>query len=230
LNLTNTHQDEVPETVVSHTGWWASLKETRALKNLIPFGAIAAPVMLSAYFVITLFLGSENLKPGDSADSNSLALAGGSVELARIVLQEAAMNHQSKLQLDIDTKDMETLQSGMKRLDFDLSIPDALSAGYQLLGGRYCTIGGQLAAHLRLENRYSDSLPGAEKGTLDSADSSNSDSLRARSVFVTRSSANLEHIVDSSREFPGDVQVTSWKNGDLFFVLAEGLEVPSSIQ
>jgi len=137
LNLTNTRQDEVPETVVSHTGWWASLKESRALKNLIPFGAIAAPVMVSAYFVITLFLGSENLKPGDSADSNSLALAGGSVELARIVLQEAAMNHQSKLQLDIDTKDMETLQSGMKRLDFDLSIPDALSAGYQLLGGRW---------------------------------------------------------------------------------------------
>ena len=137
------------------------------------------------------------------------------------------MNHQSKLRLDIDTENMETLQSGMKRLDFDLSMPDALAAGYELLGGRYCTIAGQLAAHLRLENRYSDLPAIAVEGTLDVTDNQ---SFRARSVFVTRSSANLEHIVDSSKQFQGDVQVTSWKSGDLFYVLAEGLEAPINTQ
>ena len=208
-------------------GWWVSLQDSRLLRGLLPFGVIAAPAMVAAYFVVTLMLGSENLNRND-IEPGSLPLAdGGSVALARLVLQEAAMNHQSKLQLDIDTGDMETLQSGMQRLDFDLSIPDALAAGYELLGGRYCTLGGQLAAHLRLENRYTDLPPTVVKGMSGTSDP---ESLRARSVFVTRSSANLEHIVDSSKEFPGDVQVTSWKSGDLFYVLAEGLEVPSRIQ
>jgi len=181
--LTGSDQSLVSE-AIDDAGWWASVKQNRMVRSLIPFGVIAAPVMISAYFVVTVLVGSENHNRDDTADLNAMPLAGGSVELASLVLQEAAMNHQSKLQLDIDARDMDTLQSGMQRLDFDLSIPDALAAGYELLGGRYCTIGGQLAAHLRLENRHSEVSPGAAPGTSDSSDAQ---SFRARSVFVTRS-------------------------------------------
>ena len=74
-------------------------------------------------------------------------------DLRDLTIREAAMNHTSKLQLDVETSELELLTAKMEKLDFPITLPSQLKDRLSLIGGRYCTINGHLAAHLKFEDR-----------------------------------------------------------------------------
>ena len=75
------------------------------------------------------------------------------IDLRDLTIREAAMNHTSKFQLDVETSELELLTVKMEKLDFPITLPEQLKNRLSLLGGRYCTINGHLAAHLKFEDR-----------------------------------------------------------------------------
>lgn len=181
------------------------------LPTLAVFGLTAALVMQTGEFK----------KNTAEIDKNEVA----TLELSKLVLREAAINHRTKLQLDVRTSDVEVLQKSMGRLDFDLVLPEALTAGHELLGGRYCTLAGKLAAHLRLEDEGgTDSNLQINNAGLDQ------DSVRSRSLFVTRSTDENRQTMEMAEQFPESVHVSSWTQDGMLYVLAEGNETVSSVQ
>jgi len=74
-------------------------------------------------------------------------------DLRDLTIREAAMNHTSKLQLDVETSQLDLLTAKMEKLDFPITLPSQLKNKLSLIGGRYCTINGHLAAHLKFEDR-----------------------------------------------------------------------------
>ncbi|MEH6357829.1 MAG: hypothetical protein V7745_02490 [Pseudomonadales bacterium] len=67
------------------------------------------------------------------------------------VAQEVAMNHNKALAVEYQTDSYQTLSRVMNKLDFDLLAPRLMTEGnLSLLGARYCSIQGQLAAQLKL--------------------------------------------------------------------------------
>ena len=74
-------------------------------------------------------------------------------DLRDLTIREAAMNHTSKFQLDVETGELELLTAKMEKLDFPITLPSQLKNRLSLIGGRYCTINGHLAAHLKFEDR-----------------------------------------------------------------------------
>jgi len=75
------------------------------------------------------------------------------VDLRDLTIREAAMNHTSKFQLDVETSQLDLLITKMEKLDFPITLPSQLRNRLSLIGGRYCTINGHLAAHLKFEDR-----------------------------------------------------------------------------
>ena len=70
------------------------------------------------------------------------------------VLAEIAMNHSKQLNVEVATGRYDILQTELDRLDFALGPADpALQEAYTLIGGRYCTIQGGLAAQLKLRHK-----------------------------------------------------------------------------
>ena len=74
-------------------------------------------------------------------------------DLRDLTIREAAMNHSSKFQLDVETSELDLLTAKMEKLDFPIALPEQLKNRLSLVGGRYCTINGHLAAHLKFEDR-----------------------------------------------------------------------------
>jgi hypothetical protein len=60
------------------------------------------------------------------------------------------MNHKKQLDMEFLAEDYSTLQAQMSRLDFALAPPSNLAASsLHVVGARYCSIQGQLAAQIR---------------------------------------------------------------------------------
>lgn len=67
--------------------------------------------------------------------------------------QEIALNHRKQLEAEFVATDIESLRAQMGKLDFSLIAPARLaSSGLRIVGARYCSIQGHLAAQLKLEN------------------------------------------------------------------------------
>jgi len=183
--------------------------------------AIGLPTLAVFGLTAVLFMQSEESdhKVNDVQGNQVAAL-----DLSRLVLQEAAINHRTKLQLDVLASDVQTLQEGMTRLDFELLLPETLTAGHELIGGRYCTLAGKLAVHLRLE----------DEGRVKSAvpDESARESLNAnhsRSLFVTRSTDKGQVSSELLEQFSENVHVSSWTQDGMLYVLAENNEITQSV-
>jgi len=69
-----------------------------------------------------------------------------------LVLEEIAMNHNKRLDVEFPITQYEPLRLAMAKLNFSLTQPKALSFVYQLVGGRYCSIQGRIAAQLKIKN------------------------------------------------------------------------------
>lgn len=64
---------------------------------------------------------------------------------------EVALNHQKQLETEFSATDFATLRTQMGKLDFVLTAPARLSsADLHVVGARYCSIQGHLAAQVKL--------------------------------------------------------------------------------
>ena len=116
-----------------------------------------------------------------------------------VVLREAALNHSSKLQMDAEGQSMTELQNKLQELPFDIRLPESeWFEQLALVGGRYCTISGNLAAHIKL---------------------SNSETSEQYSLFLTPAAENLKTLQSPEVEVFG-VDVKLWQENDVVFAFA----------
>ena len=106
----------------------ANKKHTDRLK---PIMAMAASVLLALSLYIVNFTG---LNYGD-------------------ISKEIAYNHNSQMQMEVFSESIDDIQGHLNRLGFSL-IESAFLDGknWELVGGRYCSISGKIAAQLQIKN------------------------------------------------------------------------------
>lgn len=125
--------------------------------------------------------------------------SGFETELSKRTLREVAMNHTTRLEPEFRGTSLAMLDDSMHQLPFKLMLPKALDSAYELVGSRYCSLGGVLAAHVKLQDKQSGKL---------------------MSLFVTSNSVELEEVQPQQRKLEG-VDVEIWREGGLFFALAQ---------
>lgn len=113
-------------------------------------------------------------------------------------LNEAAMNHSTRLQLEFEGSTIVEIDEHMSQLPFKVQLPSEFSKQYSVLGARYCTINGELAAHVKFIDRETD---------------------KQISLFMTRSVEDLQKINATSEQVDG-VNVTLWNESGLFYAMA----------
>lgn len=114
-------------------------------------------------------------------------------------VREVAMNHTTRLEPEYHGETPAMLDNSMQQLPFALVLPKSVDDAYELIGSRYCSIAGVLAAHVRLRNRGSG---------------------KPMSLFVTSNSVELKHI-GSQQTIHEGVDVEFWREGGLFFARAQ---------
>ena len=119
-------------------------------------------------------------------------------DTATRVLDEIAMNHRKQLAVEVVATDFETLGRALDRLDFPVAAPREIAAQFDLLGGRYCSIQGGIAAQVKLRDR--------ESGAV-------------RTLYATKLKPALSGIAESN-SIHGDVAISLWQDDGIFFGLA----------
>jgi len=114
-------------------------------------------------------------------------------------VREVAMNHTTRLEPEFYGETLAMLDNSMQQLPFNLQLPESIDNEYKLIGSRYCSLGGVLAAHVRLKSHGSG---------------------KPMSLFVTSNSAELEDIRSQQTSLEG-VDVQFWREGGLFYALAQ---------
>ncbi len=116
-----------------------------------------------------------------------------------IVMREAALNHSTKLQMDAEAESLEELQVKLNELPFDIALPEGEKfPKLAVLGGRYCTINGHLAAHLKLADP---------------------ETSKQYSLFLTPSAESLRSMKADVAELSG-VDVKLWHENDVVYAFA----------
>jgi hypothetical protein len=115
------------------------------------------------------------------------------------MLHEAAMNHTTRLQLEFESSSVASINNSMQQLPFTVALPDEFKHGFDVLGARYCTISGHLAAHLKLVDR---------------------DSNQKVSLFMARASDDLSQIKPTQQGVDG-IDVQLWNESGLFYAKAQ---------
>lgn len=117
-----------------------------------------------------------------------------------LVLREAALNHATKLRMDAQADTVIGLQKGLQELPFDIKLPESdFYKKLVLVGGRYCTISGNLAAHLKLASP---------------------DKSKQYSLFLTPSAENLKSMNSSEAKISG-VAVKLWQEQNVVYAFAK---------
>ncbi|MGY8823936.1 MAG: hypothetical protein ACKVJG_08360 [Candidatus Latescibacterota bacterium] len=114
------------------------------------------------------------------------------------VLAEIAMNHRKDLGVEFESAEYKPLREALDRLDFDLEPTAVRLAGLALVGGRYCSIQGQIAAQLKV-------VDPASKEIL--------------TLYVTRIDDELEQLAPLDERYE-DLYMRCWRDGERFFALA----------
>ena len=72
------------------------------------------------------------------------------------ISKEMAYNHNSQMQMEVLSSSINGVQKHLNRLDFKLIESQFLDQEkWELMGGRYCSIDGRIAAQLKVKNRQS---------------------------------------------------------------------------
>ncbi len=124
---------------------------------------------------------------------------GSLVERNKRVVQEIAMTHTTRLELEYHENDLDVLNEQMAQLSFPLSVPAGIEQNHVLVGSRYCTLAGHLAAQLKFKD--------VESGEF-------------VSVFVTQADEDLESMSGKSSSVAG-LDVAFWEENGLFFAKAQ---------
>lgn len=73
--------------------------------------------------------------------------------LTERIMQEIAYNHQQEMPIEIASNSLINIGEYLNKLEFPLISSNTLNhQKWQLLGGRYCSINGKLAAQLKVKN------------------------------------------------------------------------------
>ena len=115
-----------------------------------------------------------------------------------LVLAEIAMNHNKRLNVEYPYQDYQKLRAEMDRLDFKLVPLNDLPGEFSLLGGRYCSILGKLAAQLKVQDKHSGSIA---------------------TLYVTPATKKLQNIANQQVVFD-NVTIRMWQDGENFYGLA----------
>lgn len=113
-------------------------------------------------------------------------------------LNEAAMNHSTRFNFEFESESISDIDQSMSQLQFAVALPASFDEQFSVLGARYCTINGELAAHVKLLDKKTD---------------------KQVSLFMTRSVENLQNIGDKQERIDG-VNVKLWNESGLFYALA----------
>lgn len=113
-------------------------------------------------------------------------------------LKEAAMNHSTRLQLEFTADNILAIDRQMTQLPFEVVLPQSLKEHHSLIGARYCTINGELAAHVKLVDDRTH---------------------KQVSLFMTSAVDELRTI-DQTRDQIDGINVTLWNESGLFYALA----------
>ena len=113
-------------------------------------------------------------------------------------LREVAMNHAARLTFEFEEDTLAGLDRHMRLLPFEMTAPERLPGATVVLGSRYCSLAGRLAAHVKLRD--------VETG-------------RPLSLFVTAATADLEGLDGDVGRIDG-VEVELFREGGLFYALA----------
>lgn len=119
-------------------------------------------------------------------------------DTATRVLAEIAMNHQKQLAVEVTADTFADIGQELERLEFPIPRPERLLEGFELVGGRYCSIHGKLAAQLKLRQQNSDVI---------------------HTLYVTDLTPDLVKVADGTAIHDG-VEITLWHENDVFFGLA----------
>lgn len=114
------------------------------------------------------------------------------------VLAEIAMNHNKRLNVEYPYQEFQKLQAAMDRLDFNLMPMIDLPGKFALLGGRYCSIQGKLAAQLKVKDIVSGNIA---------------------TLYVTPATDKLQKIANQQVVFD-NVTIRMWQDGKNFYGLA----------
>ena len=115
------------------------------------------------------------------------------------VVEEIVMNHEKQLQPDFTTRSLDILANQMHKLDFKpQQLPNNMMLQNTLLGGRYCSIQGNIALQLKLRS---------PEGKL-------------LTLYQTRLTPNLK-LLAKGQNIIGDVKVTYGNSNNIFWGLAE---------
>lgn len=116
------------------------------------------------------------------------------------IVGEIAMNHNKRLDVEFETASFTELRRVMDKLDFSLIEPSRTrEQGLRLVGARYCSIRGQLAAQLSLEAADGKHL----------------------TLYQAASPADLESL-EWTRLRSGGLTIDLWREGGILLGMARG--------
>lgn len=115
-----------------------------------------------------------------------------------LVLAEIAMNHNKRLNVEYPYQEYQKLQTAMDRLDFKLAPMIDLPGKFSLLGGRYCSIQGKLAAQLKVKDIASGNIA---------------------TLYITPATDKLQKIANQQVVYD-NVTIRMWQAGKNFYGLA----------
>ncbi len=114
------------------------------------------------------------------------------------VAQEVALNHNKQLANEFVFDHSSELAATMDKLDFELALPVYFKeANIKLLGARYCSIQGQIAAQLKLLDQEGQPM----------------------TLYVTRLNDPLASL-HNRNQLREDLLIRNWHEDELFFSLA----------
>ena len=123
-------------------------------------------------------------------------------QLEMRVAKEIAMNHNKQLAVEFKADNLDTLGSKLVKLDFPLNKAKGfLASDYKVLGGRYCSIQGNLAAQLKIENTTNKSI---------------------ETLYISELKGDLERINPADINMDG-VNIRVWKKDGLLYGKASDL-------
>ena len=188
---TTASSDTQTPRVVSSMGWMQGLRTwlfgQRLAQRRDAGGFDASVLRYAAFAVLVVTVGL------------SMRLAGSIDERGDSAIREVAMNHTTRLSFEFEGESVAELDTYMNQLPFELAAPSHLPGNAKVLGSRYCTLSGQLAAHVKLRD--------ASTG-------------RPLSLFVTSSASELHRLRGESGHIDG-VEVKLFSEGGLFYALAQ---------
>ena len=116
------------------------------------------------------------------------------------LITEIAYNHNKNLDIEIDSNSIAEIRKYLSKLDFALIDSERLPYNtWNLIGGRYCSLQGQFAAQLKMQNKQT---------------------LKNFTVYQIKKPSNITDVSRYSEVFSNGVKVNLWLERGLLLALA----------